>query len=550
MQILLELCSCSDIGENPLSSADSTKQPPIMAVLRRIRRRLRLVNPCTTLLVVVLLVVVVYLISAIRGSIMQSSVAALAAERHRESVGPGVGDRRLLSGLRSADQRGRRKDGTGSFVVDDDEIQLCTMTPRWAASAVEQQDDLRLSVESPVRRRHVGISSCAESFHDPMPPELFYVDAEGRIRYNSTAGSAGGSYEVVVKSCEAWKIEFDLEAGYVQKHVSLLAKVDADFIRVSCRLRRSVDGGGGVGTERTTSRTAPGGPRRRRSSDRQHHHETSSLVVAERRAQQMHRDQLRRFSPHFVGTVGLPDPLSGIVTEQRTSSSETSSAPEKHPVRDDPRSRHDEPALVKSTTHREDQGKRGEERESKRGDKTDDAQIATRSERHQNRTDETGNVKLTATDGYDQWIARIHPDSEVAARETATTSKRLNVLILAMESVSSMSFATDLPKSHRFLVNQPNTVLFTGYNVIGDAAPANIIPVLTGAYRRMLLQREKESLLSHNFSHKQLHYKLDSQAVCVPERIYVHQAGRLNFTTAVTMSFNSLKPTVAIWVQL
>lgn len=68
-----------------------------MAVLRALRRRLRLVNPCTTCLVVVFLAVVFYLVSAISGIYLQSSVALKVDE------GPRIGDRRPLSALAGDD---------------------------------------------------------------------------------------------------------------------------------------------------------------------------------------------------------------------------------------------------------------------------------------------------------------------------------------------------------------------------------------------------------------------------------------------------------------
>ena len=351
------------------------------------------------------------------------------------------------------------------------------MTSRWAWSAVERQDYLHLAAESssvstPARRRQaVAPSSCSAASVDPQPT-LFYVDAEGALTYNHTE-AAGSKYDVLEDSCEAWKIEWNSETGYVEKSVPLLANIDADFVRVSCRMRRrgTVDDGGDVDLDRTTPELRP-----RRSGSVERHQTPTSLMTAERRARQIHREQLRRFSPRLVGAVGLPDPLGNVPAERQTSSTD---AAEKHAVaQNELRSRSDEQTLAESTTVN--QGEISENREPRRGRKLEGIVDAESSLEH-DWGDEGEDADSASTEVYEQWIAHIHPLRDVAdRRERNHRSSGLNVLVLALESVSSISFDRVLPKSHQFLVDQPNTALFTGYNVIGDAAPANIIPLLTG----------------------------------------------------------------------
>jgi len=149
----------------------------MMALLRGVRRRCRQANPCTTLLFLLFLAVAFYLISAIYGIYAQRSVA----EGLRDRVGPG---RRLSGDDGPAGQR-RRKDRPGSFVVGDDEIQLCRMTSEWALSAVEQQDYLQVAGESGVSataQRQGRLGSCTSASVDPPPQTLFYVDSEGILR--------------------------------------------------------------------------------------------------------------------------------------------------------------------------------------------------------------------------------------------------------------------------------------------------------------------------------------------------------------------------------
>ena len=285
--------------------------------------------------------------------------------------------------------------------------------------------------------------------------------------------AAGSKYDVLEDSCEAWKIEWNSETGYVEKSVPLLANIDADFVRVSCRMRRrgTVDDGGDVDLDRTTPELRP-----RRSGSVERHQTPTSLMTAERRARQIHREQLRRFSPRLVGAVGLPDPLGNVPAERQTSSTD---AAEKHAVaQNELRSRSDEQTLAESTTVN--QGEISENREPRRGRKLEGIVDAESSLEH-DWGDEGEDADSASTEVYEQWIAHIHPLRDVAdRRERNHRSSGLNVLVLALESVSSISFDRVLPKSHQFLVDQPNTALFTGYNVIGDAAPANIIPLLTG----------------------------------------------------------------------
>ena len=465
------LYSCSDTGEAQPTAAESSKPSPVMALFRGLRRRLRQLNPCTTCLVVLFLAVVFYLISAIRGSYFRLSADVTVADGYRDAVGPGVGDRRRLSALGGNDvgpsgQRRRRKDRTGSFIVGDDDIQLCKMTSRWASSVVEQQDYLNLSVELPMsnaaRKRQDGLSSCSAASADPVS-ELFYVDADGRLKYNQTA-AAGGNYEAV-GSCTAWTIEWNFDTGYVEKNASLPENIDADFIHVRCRVRRNIN------DEHRTPRAG----RRNRSE-----HHLTIADIAERRARQMHRDQLRRRSPHFVGTVGLPDPLSDVIAKEKTS--ENADESEEQASQNEPEVRPRRNKQSPGFATRADQSKPAEHNKLTKGRKLD-VQSLSRFQRDLNQRDERSEGE-NATEIYDQLIARIHPLKELVDRDAAGDqqrhSDRLDVLVLALESMSSIAFDRYLQKSHRFLRDQPHTVFFTGYNVIGDAAPANIIPMLTG----------------------------------------------------------------------
>jgi len=378
----------------------------------------------------------------------------------------------------SQGERRRRKEKAGYVVVGDDEIQLCKMTSRWAWSAVEQLEYSHSAGERTVPaaadQSRESFSSCTTAAA-VTSPTLFYVDSvTAALKYNRTAAAEGG-YETVAGSCWASKIEWSSDGGYVEKNVSLLTKIDADFVHVRCRLRRRHDADDERQEPRTSTAEQPSrtsaGPRRRRRSD-------DVADIAQRRARQLHRDQLRRSSPHFVGTVGLPDPLSNVIgpQSQRTSSSslqDTGESAGKHLRRG-----HDGHLPAGFGTRTVDR-RRPTELGDRKTDGSVDAESLSRSERDL-KTEDRHDAGGASSEVYDQWIVRVHPLTEVADRAATADGRRMDVLVLALESVSSLSFDRTLPESRRLLVSQPNTVLFTGYNVIGDAAPANLIPMLTG----------------------------------------------------------------------
>jgi len=431
-----------------------------MALLRGLRRRLRQANPCTSCLAVAFLAALLYLISAISGTYFQSSAGAGGL------MTAGVG---LDRDGGTAGHRSRWRNRTGSFIVGDDEVQLCTMTSRWASSAVDQHD---FDLPSTSGEQNAQTNSCSSG---QLPRSLFYVDAHGALVYNHTAAAGSRHYDVVTDSCAAWKIEWNSDNGYVEKKVSTtLTKIDADFVHVSCRLRlhrRRVDSGNDEqGRVIPKVSTTPRARRRERFGRQQS--SSSSLLVAERRARQMHRDQLRRRSPHLVGAAaGLPDPFSHVLAAAPSGKGEKYATPRE--FQPGP-----EEQLPGSETH----AKPSDHVEHRKPD----VQSVSRSKRdadHEHGSDSDDDGSSAAV--YHQWIARIHSvDEAIKLAQAHTTERRqsehLNVLVLALESVSSIAFDRHLSKSHRFLVNQPHTVFFTGYNVIGDAAPANIIPLLTG----------------------------------------------------------------------
>ncbi|KAL3125039.1 hypothetical protein niasHT_000644 [Heterodera trifolii] len=64
-------------------------------------------------------------------------------------------------------------------------------------------------------------------------------------------------------------------------------------------------------------------------------------------------------------------------------------------------------------------------------------------------------------------------------RANATGPPPLSVYMLSFDSLSQMSFRRNLPKTMAFLENEMKSVVFNGYNIVGDGTPQAFIPILT-----------------------------------------------------------------------
>ncbi|RNA44170.1 DUF229 domain containing, partial [Brachionus plicatilis] len=77
-----------------------------------------------------------------------------------------------------------------------------------------------------------------------------------------------------------------------------------------------------------------------------------------------------------------------------------------------------------------------------------------------------------------QIVNRIHLRQKVQANNDKC--KPLNILLLSYDSISRVSWFKRLPQTTEYLINQMNTTVLYGHNIIGDGTPACMIPVLTG----------------------------------------------------------------------
>lgn len=85
---------------------------------------------------------------------------------------------------------------------------------------------------------------------------------------------------------------------------------------------------------------------------------------------------------------------------------------------------------------------------------------------------------------YEQFFARVQPNPEVLKRTSTTQipegSLQLNVLMFALDSMSHLSYQRKLPNTYAYLKEQLDAVILNGYNIVGDATTAAMLPILTG----------------------------------------------------------------------
>ena len=88
----------------------------------------------------------------------------------------------------------------------------------------------------------------------------------------------------------------------------------------------------------------------------------------------------------------------------------------------------------------------------------------------------------------EQFFVQIFPKPEVFQRISEVPPFvrinviPLNILIYGLDSLSHLSFQRKLPNTYKYLKDSLNAIIMNGYNIVGDATTAAIIPLLTGNY--------------------------------------------------------------------
>ncbi|XP_059484649.1 uncharacterized protein LOC132202032 [Neocloeon triangulifer] len=83
---------------------------------------------------------------------------------------------------------------------------------------------------------------------------------------------------------------------------------------------------------------------------------------------------------------------------------------------------------------------------------------------------------------YETGYAKIVPvpHEQSAKSQQAAKEGRLNVVVLALESMSRLNFMRQLPISHEFITNELGGVVMKGLTKVGDNTYANMVPFLSG----------------------------------------------------------------------
>lgn len=86
---------------------------------------------------------------------------------------------------------------------------------------------------------------------------------------------------------------------------------------------------------------------------------------------------------------------------------------------------------------------------------------------------------------FDQLLVQIHPKSDVFQRISKLAPKtdfqtRPNILMFGLDSMSHLSYQRKLPLTYKYLKETLGSAIMDGYNIVGDATTAALIPILTG----------------------------------------------------------------------
>lgn len=88
---------------------------------------------------------------------------------------------------------------------------------------------------------------------------------------------------------------------------------------------------------------------------------------------------------------------------------------------------------------------------------------------------------------FDQFLVQVYPRDDVLERAASQkpTSDQMNVMMIMLDSMSHMSFRRKLPKTYGYLKKNLASTILNGYNIVGDATLAALIPILTGIMKSL-----------------------------------------------------------------
>lgn len=268
---------------------------------------------------------------------------------------------------------------------------------------------------------------------------------------------------------------------------SLDVGIGHDFVHVQCYLSRTSGSGSGTGNG--------SGIRQKQKQSRKRRDEATPVTrrppgdqfkprFQYRDAKAFHRSVVHRNSPRLVGSLGMPDFRDSLLPRENTPDSDI--VVKKEASKDN---RH----LLSETDDREDAGGRDEFQREEINVENRGVNLV---ESNDNKW--STSFRPRRVDGrpdFDQFLVQVSERDDVRKRASSTLPRRnslqMNVLVLALDSISQFSFRSNFPETRAFLNDELKAVTMNGYNSIGDAATAAVIPLITGSKETELLHRRR-----------------------------------------------------------
>ncbi|KAK3605767.1 hypothetical protein CHS0354_033969 [Potamilus streckersoni] len=94
---------------------------------------------------------------------------------------------------------------------------------------------------------------------------------------------------------------------------------------------------------------------------------------------------------------------------------------------------------------------------------------------------------------FDQFFVQVSPKEDIL-KKAKSRVMGLNVLIFGLDSMSHLAWQRKLPKTYSYLKDSLGSVILNGYNIVGDATTAALIPMLTGKTETELPDVRKKAM--------------------------------------------------------
>ncbi|XP_070537762.1 uncharacterized protein [Ptychodera flava] len=109
-----------------------------------------------------------------------------------------------------------------------------------------------------------------------------------------------------------------------------------------------------------------------------------------------------------------------------------------------------------------------------------------------------GNDDKEDGDIYRDLHAHIVPQPDVflhaeQVKPLPSTALGVDVIIVGFDSTSHMNFIRQMPKSYKFLTSVMQSTVLNGFNIVGDATSAALIPMLTGQFPQDLPEARRNT---------------------------------------------------------